>query len=184
MLQPVFDFIEKFATDFNWKRVVIIVSIIFITVVCFYLYEDLTATYELKKYERTVAILQDLESLDKSTKDQEKVIDNILAGLGQVTREGSSGFQVPIFKNESLKLALFASAPWLLFTLAFVPSWARGDAESRNVVIGSLAFSIFVGVGGYLIPETWPSWVRFFGYGVVGNIILGVFLAIKGNESK
>lgn len=184
MLQPVFDFIEKFATDFNWRRVVIFISIIFFTVVCFYLYEDLTATYELKKYERTVSILKGLEGLEVSSPAEKRVVNNILAGLSGITSGESSGFQIDIFKNESLKLALLSSAPWLLFALVFFPGWLRGDKDSRNSVVGSLLFAAIIGGIGYSLPEDWPNWLRIFGYAVCFNLIVGTFLVKYGNRKK
>lgn len=151
---------------------------------CFYLYEDLTATYELKKYERAVLILKDLEGLEVSTPDAKRVVNNILVGLSEITSEKPSEFEIGIFKNESLKLALLSSAPWLLFTLVFLPSWLRGDQESKNVVLGSLVFSAIIGGIGYSLPETWPNWLRIFGYAICFNFIVGVFLVKYGNRKK
>jgi hypothetical protein len=39
MLQPVFDFIEKFATDFSWKRLIIVFSLVFIIGFVYFLFE-------------------------------------------------------------------------------------------------------------------------------------------------
>lgn len=184
MLQPVFDFIEKFSTDFNWRRVVIFVAIIFFTAICFYLYEDLTSTYELRKYERAVSILKDLEELTVSNSQQKLVVNNIFEGLETITNQASSGISIDVFKNENLKLAIISAAPWLLFTLIFIPSWLRGDRESGNVVLGSFVFSLIIGTVGYVLPVHWPNWVRIWGYAVFANLII-IFALIKyGNRNK
>jgi len=44
MIQPFFDFIEKFATDFSWRRLIILFSLIFILGFVYFLYQSPTAT--------------------------------------------------------------------------------------------------------------------------------------------
>jgi hypothetical protein len=39
MLQPFFDFVEKLATDFTWKRLVILISFVMLVGVALFLYE-------------------------------------------------------------------------------------------------------------------------------------------------
>jgi hypothetical protein len=55
MIQPFFDFMEKFATDFSWRRLIIFFTLIVIIGFLFFFYESQTFNNELTTYERTVA---------------------------------------------------------------------------------------------------------------------------------
>jgi hypothetical protein len=90
MLQPFFDFVEKFATDFSWKRLVISISLVLLVGAVFFLFESQTATYQLSKYERAVFILEKLESLSHSSDEEKKVIKNIYLGLTGITEPSAS----------------------------------------------------------------------------------------------
>lgn len=90
MLQPFFDFVEKFATDFTWKRLVILISLVMLVGVALFLYEAQTATTQLSKYERTVAIIEKLGALKSDNEEEKVVIKNIYSGLSAITNPTSN----------------------------------------------------------------------------------------------
>jgi len=77
MIQPFFDFIEKFATDFSWRRLIILFSLIFILGFVYFLYESQTATSQLSKYERSIEIIKQAELINPTDSNARKIITNI-----------------------------------------------------------------------------------------------------------
>ncbi len=184
MLQPVFDFIEKFATDFTWKRLVIFFGIVAVVAVVFFLYEVQTATSQLSKYERSVVVIEKLESLKLDNKESKVVATNIYTGLVNITKPNSSPATFKASLSTELKQALLASAPWLFFCLFFIPGYFRRDADAPSIVGATIALSIIVGSLGYFIPVEWGSW---FGFGVYPfgiNILIFILLMTFGNKVK
>ena len=182
MLQPFFDFIERFATDFSWKRLVIAISLVIVAATIFFLYESQTATNQLSKYERSVVILEKLESLKLDSNQSKKVTDNIYKGLKKITEPTTNPVSFTTKIPVELKQGLLAASPWLLFCLFFIPGYFKGKKENTSVVGGTLALSFIMGVGGYLIPIEWESWIAFGLYPFGVNLMILILLAWIGKK--
>lgn len=182
MLQPFFDFIEKFATDFSWKRLVIVVSLVILSLTVLYLYESQTAMFQLSKYERAVTILKNLESMKLESNQSKEVAENIYKGLSDVTKPSRSSAPLTATIPLELKQALVAASPWLLLCLFFIPGYFKGNEEVSNILGGSLLIGSIIGFGGYLMPIDWSSWITFGLYPFGSNIILFIILAWIGNK--
>ncbi len=182
MLQPVFDFIEKFSTDFTWKRLVIFMSLIVILIVIFLLYESQTATNQLSKYERSLSILKEVEILKFSDSESKEIKNNILKGLKTITNIENTSIYLGTKLSIELKQALLAASPWLLFCLFFIPAYLRKDTDASSIVGGTLALALIMGLGGYFIPPSWGSWIGFglFPFGI--NLLIFFILMHYGNR--
>ena len=64
MLKPVFDFIEKFITDFSLKRSLVVMAFILFITMSLFIFDSQTSTSQLSKYERSVKIIEKLESIE------------------------------------------------------------------------------------------------------------------------
>lgn len=184
MLQPVFDFIEKFATDFTWKRLVIAISFFTLFGIISFLYEAQTATSQLSKYERTVAIIENLESLKTDNCESKSVKENIYSGLTTITKPGSDPATLDTNISIELKQSLLASAPWVLFCLFYVPGYFRGDKNAPSTVGGTLTLALMLGAGGYFTPVEWSAWIRYGAYPIGLNILILYMLIWYGNRTK
>lgn len=183
MLQPIFDFVEKFATDFSWKRLIISISLVILIGLVFFLYEAQTSTYELSKYERTVVILEKINLLSQDSDQEKNVINNIYSGLTEITEPSS--YQTNLSANLPIEIrqALLAASPWLLFCLFFVPGYLKGNnSDAPSIVGGTLALAFIMGLGGYFIPQDWSAWIAFGLYPFGGNLLILVLLAWIGNR--
>jgi len=183
MLEPVFNFIEKLSTDFSWKRLVIIMGLVSLIGAVLFLYESQTATSQLSKYERTVKIIENLEKLKIDNQESKKIKENIYSGLADVTDPKSNlafDTTVPI----EIKQALLAAAPWLIFSLFFIPGYFKGNEDAPNIVGGTIALAFIVGIGGYFIPPSWGAWIGFGLYPFGINLLLFAFLMIHGNKTN
>lgn len=184
MLEPVFDFIEKFATDFTWKRLFIFVSLISLLGATFFIYEAQTAANQLNKYEKTINLLEKLNSLDLKDERAIDISKNIYSGLLSITKTGSDPATFNINISTEIKQAFLAASPWLLFCLFFIPAYLRKDEEAPSIVGGTMALAVIMGLGGYLIPVSWGAWVGFgiFPFGV--NLLILILLMWFGNRDK
>ncbi|WP_167631983.1 hypothetical protein [Mariprofundus ferrooxydans] len=182
MFQPFFDFVEKFATDFSWKRLVILVSLVILAGTVFFLYEAQTATYQLSKYERAVTVLEKLESLSPNSDEEKEVINNIYTGLTGITESSSNPATFSAHIPIELKQALLGASPWLLFCLFFVPGYFKGNEEAPSIVGGTLALAFIMGLGGYFIPVEWSSWIAFGLYPFGVNLLILILLIWFGNK--
>lgn len=180
MLQPIFDFVEKLASDFSWKKIVILVCLMFVISLSWFAYEAQTATNQLAKYERTVAKLEKLETLTLNDAKSKKVAENIYGGLDSVTK--ASEYQLSFINELSLEArqALLSASPWVLFTLFFIPGALRGDAQARNSIWALVFISLLMGGIGYFVPTKWGTWL----YPLGGNFLFLVVLAWFGNRIK
>lgn len=182
MLQPLFDFIEKFATDFTWKRLVIVISLVTLAGAILFLYEAQTATSQLTKYERAVNILKSIESLKPISKESEKVIINIYSGLSKITEPQLNPATFNTNVSSEVKQALLAAAPWLLFCLFFIPGYFKGNEGAPSIVGGTLALAFIMGIGGYFIPVKWGSWIGFGLYPFGANLLIFIMMMWYGNR--
>lgn len=182
MLQPLFDFVEKFATDFSWKRLVIFISLVLIVGAIFFLYEAQTATNQLSKYERTVVILEKLESLNRNNNEENEVIKNIYSGLTDITEPSMSPGNFTTSIPVEIKQALLGASPWLLFCLFFIPSYFKGNKDAPSIIGGTLLLAFFMGLGGYFIPTHWSPWIAFGIYPFGVNLLIFLLFAWLGNR--
>ncbi len=182
MLQPVFDFIEKFATDFTWKRLVILISLVTLIGAILFLYEAQTATTQLSKYERSVSIIEKLESINLETEESKRVASNIYSGLSQLTEPYSDPATFSASISMEMKQALLAAAPWLLFCLFFIPGYFKGNEDAPSIIGGTIGIAFIMGLGGYLIPVSWSSWVSYGLYPFGANLLLFMLLMWHGNK--
>jgi hypothetical protein len=172
----VFDWIEKFVTDFSWKRLVLLFLLILLVTAAFIIYESLTSSFQLAKYERTVQLLIDLEKLSETDDDVvEGIKDNISYGLYQTTSQVNIGMVLEAPNARRILQALVAASIWIIVVLATIPGTLRGEKKSRDLMLGCGVIGILVAVGAILIPPTWPRWFGFGLYPVLINVvILGV----------
>ena len=184
MLQPFFDFVEKFATDFTWKRLVILISLVIIVCVAFFLYEAQTATTQLSKYERTVAIIEKLVVLKPDNEESKIVIKNIYSGLSNITNPTSNPVAFSTKLSIELKQALLAATPWFLLCLFFIPSYFKGNKDATSVIGGTVFLAFIMGMGGYFIPIEWGAWIGFGLYPVGSNLLIFILLMWYGNRKE
>lgn len=183
MLEPIFNFIEKLASDFSWRKVVILVSLIFLVAISWLMYESQTSTNQLAKYERTVAILEKLEMLNLNDDRAKEVAKNIYHGLNSITK--NSGYQISFVNSLSLesRQALFAASPWIIVMLFYIPGMVRGETEAKNSVWALIFLSLLIGGVGYFIPVNWGILM----YPLLGNFLFLCLIAAIGvrlNKNK
>jgi hypothetical protein len=183
MFQPFFDFIEKFATDFSWRRLIIFFSLTIIVGFIYFMFELQTATSQLSKYERTIAILEKTQTIKSDNEQIIHVVENIHKGLGEITAKNPTELGVEISISKEFKQALVAGALWGLMSLFFIPALIKKTRDDALSIVGGCLFlACATGLGGYFLPTNWSGWIVFGLYPVGVNLLLFVFFAYLGNK--
>lgn len=184
MFQPFFDFIEKFATDFSWRRLIILFSLTILIGFVYFMFELQTASSQLSKYERTIAILEKTQTIKAENEQVKHVLENIHKGLGEITAKNPTELGINVSVSREFKQALAGGALWALMALFFIPSLIKKTRDDAASVIGGCLFLAFaIGLGGYFLPITWSGWIVFGLYPVGVNLLLFLFFAKLGNKS-
>lgn len=179
-MQALIDFLVGVFHDFTWKRLLGIVFLLMFVALAVLIYGAQTGTVELSKYERAISILERLDHVEVSGKQEEAIVSNILDGLVEITQLSKNSW----IDNFSLSLrgsnAMLAASPWLLLAAFFLVSVLRGKNDSGAGFFGSFVFAIGMGIGGYFIPIDWPRWI----FPVLVNLALLIALIWYGNRTK
>ena len=178
MLQPIFEFIEKLATEFSWKKIVILIFVVFGFSLLWFAYEAQTSANQLTKYERSVAIIEKLEALSLIDPKSQKIAENVYQGLEAVTK--ANEYQLSLIRDSSLEArqALLSAIPWIIFMLFYIPGALRGETEARNTIYALLFLSLLIGGIGYFVPIKWGTWM----YPLGANFLFLLILAWYGNR--
>jgi len=183
MFQPLVDVMEKFITDFSWKRIIILLGFLSLVIFAFIFYEAQTSTSQLSKYERTVVLLEKLDVLNQNNSYSKNIVKKIYIGLENINNPISNTLTFSLNLPREIKQVLLASIPWVLFSIVFLPGFIRGDEESRNIFGGLLVILFLVGFGGYVIPASWGSIIGYILYPLIINFLIFVFLIRHGKNT-
>ena len=148
MLQPVFDFIDKLSTDFSWKKVVVLAALLTIAIFFLFAYETQTNTSQLSKYERSIAILEKLESIKLESTEAKNIKKNLYHGLSKINNSESSTFNMPGIElgiSYELEQSLYTAAPLLLLSFLFLIEGKGGSSR----VLGGIFLAFLMGGIGY-----------------------------------
>jgi predicted PurR-regulated permease PerM len=184
MLEPVFQFLEKFVTDFSWKRLALFLSFLSLIVFVVVAYEWYTSSYELTKYQTAVAILKELEPLVKSgSMEISEPAKHISSNILEAVQNRGIANAVELTFSPRTSQAIFAGLPWLLFLFLFVPSLIKKEKEDvYNGIIGCVFFGFIAAGIAALVPTDWSNWLR-YGLPHAVTLILLAVAAYFGNKS-
>ena len=184
MLEPLFQFIEKFVTDFSWKRLTIFFSFLGLLVITFILYEWQTASNELNRYERATNILLKIEPLlNSNNSDMVAISKELVTNLRLVVKQKDIFSNIELSVNPIISQVFLGLLPWIIMFIIIIPSEIDKDkSEASNMIGGFFVIIFFIGLLISFIPTEWSNWLR---YGAVQlfNFILIILLAWFGNKS-
>ena len=141
MLEPVFQFIEKFVTDFSWRRLTIVFSFLSIIAASFFLYEWQTSTNELARYERSTQVLKELNTLISSENGEISESAKIInSRIQEVVRKDDITSKLELAVSPEFAQIFFAILPWLLIALILIPSAFKNKDEPLNMLLGFIMF--------------------------------------------
>jgi hypothetical protein len=173
MLKPVFDIFDKLFLDFSWRRLASLCVFLIVVVSGLAVFESLTSHFQLKKIDKQVKILTQLNdiSVDKGADEiYHKAKSALLEDLNETTE---SHISFPAFSPRATQ-ALIWFFPWALFGLIYIPDIRRGDSDGWTAVIGVLVLGFLAAIIGYFLPLTWHAGLR---YGVILPLFVVILIA-------
>lgn len=183
MLQPIFDFIEKFSTDFSWRRLGTVISVFLLFGLLYFIYESQTNSIQLGKYERATDVLINLQGIETPSVEEQLVINQIISGLESITYDYASKSGSTLSIKKEIRQAFFGGIIWLILTIAYLPSvFNKNKDGNASAVAGCIILAVATGTIGYFLPITWSDWIIFGLYPIGFNITLLLFFAYYGNK--
>lgn len=179
MLQPVFDFIEQFATDFTWKRLVISLVQLLQLQLYFFFMKHKQQQISCQNMSVQLLLLKNWSLLNQIIKN----LNQLLPIFTQDQRRLLSLIQASL-STESKQALLASAARWLFFCLFFILGYFRQDTDAPSIVGASIAVAIIVGSLGYFIPVEWGPWIGFGIYPFGINFLIFASLMWYGNKSE
>ena len=185
MLEPIFQFAEKFITDFSWRRLTIFFSLIGLIALSLILYEWQTATTELTRYERSTTLLEKLDVLvSSSNKETVELSKLLIRNLNDVVKKENLASKLEVSTSPELAQSFFAILPWILFFLLYLPSSIKNDKkDTHNTITGFILIVSIIGLVAYFIPSDWNKWIRYGGIQLI-NLFLFIFFAYIGQKKN
>lgn len=177
-MQPIFDFLEKFITDFNWKRVSLLIFLIISVIITYFLYEQ-TYLSQISKIEKVTLILKDLENI-KITKENESIISSIYIKIEYILNSDRTFFDFfnKINLSEEIINAIYNSLVWIILLVIFIPIVMK-KKEDLAVIWGLIGISTITGIIGYFLPNE-----NFLVYAIISNISVFVILFFFSKLNK
>lgn len=184
MLQPIFDFLDTLSTDFTWKRALVITCMLALTALTLFAYELNTSTSQLSKYERSISILEKLESIELKSTEAKEIKKSIYLGLNEIN---SPTPDIVIFKDFDLDLsieskqALLTACPWILLSLIFLIR-IRHDG---NAFLGCISVALLMAGFGYVAAVGFsPSQNSIHIPAAVNIIMITIVLIIQSRKKS
>ena len=186
MLDFAFQFFDKLATDFTKRRIVLLIVMIAMVIGSVFIYESYTSNWRLKKLERATNLLIQLQSInDKQELHNDnnlRITYNIIRqNLEDIIKTSTTTPQIPPIYWR----VLMGAAPWLLFSLLFIPNIRRGESGAFAGVIGAIFTGCIFGGAAILLPESLGAAFHYVIY-PIGHfiIVMLIVLAIQARRKK
>ncbi|OFV97203.1 MAG: hypothetical protein A3H94_01935 [Acidobacteria bacterium RIFCSPLOWO2_02_FULL_60_20] len=181
MLEPIVEFFEKLITDFSWKRLWFVLTILVALLLGFWVYESYTAQFRLARIEKEVALLERLSKLLDGTdglgnEPLKRTFDALTAELEGIVRGSEAGDVL----TSGMKKAIASALPWLILAILLLLS---PGAFTKQVFLGMAVMAIpFIYLGARL-PDFEASWINYWAY-PIGHITLIVVVILLWQRRK
>lgn len=176
MFEPVFQSFEKLISEFSWRRLVFLLSLLILAGICVWLWENNTGQMRLTRIERTIAILGAMKDLqDHQVIKSDPTLQNTLAAVKEDLREFTERkSEVPVL-GTAWRKAIAGGAPWLLFALLFLPALKTGKQDELNGLLGCVILVVVFGAIGAWLPDFPYAWMNYIGYPIANFILVIAF---------
>lgn len=185
--------LESLFTEFNYRKLLFWVFILFIIVATLITFENLTGYAYFSRMERKVAILKSLNDLAKddisSKPELNSIYQDTISELKSYKVETFSlsgffsgfGIVIPQIPSEFWK---FISGGFLGFMVAIagLVDKRKGNEKWGSTFMGGLVFGILFGIIGAVIPTIYNVWVNHIGFPIIQ--IAGILLFSRISTKK
>jgi len=158
MIESIVDYLEKFVTQFSWRRSIITLLTIFGICFFFWLFDQYTGYFKLRQYEKSVEILEKLASLsnDNDIKNNKELL-SIYNGLIRNLDEFNNKRYFDIYFSKGL-IWIFTIkilpvyAPWVIILFIHYLSPKKKKINYKIFLFGIFFIASLLALIGYFIP--------------------------------
>jgi cell division protein FtsL len=190
-MKEIVEAVLKFLCEFTFRRFFAVVILLIIGTLAIVGYEHYTGNFEIKKLERTVALLKTLNYLKKEKIEEspklKKVYNQAIANTEQLLIKKTFVLIPELPKSSGVqfwKKILASIWFWLIMTVFMIPGAIKNWKEDGNALLGMAVFAILSGLVGLLIPAWWWPWLHAAIYPLIQIVALIVFIVIIAIKSK
>jgi hypothetical protein len=182
-LEGVFGFLDRLATQFTWRRLVILLLVFSMVFLAFWIWESYTATFRLVRMERELRLVEEIVALAGDPglqRDQElvRVVDHLRAQLATLVVGDRAA--TPI--GPSLFKPLTAALPWIFVGVVMLTG-RRKRGVAPSTFLGLLVLAVPYIILGTLLPSCEQAWINYWLY-PWGSLLLTVFLIRLAQQAK
>lgn len=151
MIDPIVQFIEKLITQFSWRRLILVLIILFISVGSLVWFETYTGHFRFNKIENEIKLLDQLTDLSKKIKQENN--DSLTNIFKTITHDFEMHINQPdisrlITIHPALLKAIATSIPWALLLLLLILT----RTTQKEAFFGTIAVAIIFIIIGIALP--------------------------------
>jgi len=184
--------LESLFLEFNFRRLLFWVFVVFAVVTGFTVFENLTGYAYFSRMEKKVAILKSLNELAQDEISTKPELNSIYQ---DVTSELES-YQIKPLSFSGILSGLGPTAPQIpaefgkfisggllgfMVAIAGLVDRKKGGEKWRSTFLGGLVFGILMGLIGIVIPTIYNLWINYIGFPVIQ---IGVILLFSRKTAK
>lgn len=175
MIDAIIQFFERLITQFSWRRLLFVLTILFIFISALVAYETYTSHFRFNKIDQETKLLNQLTELSKKIKEQngERLTNIFKAILQDLEMHVNYGYPAFILHPVLLK-AMAAAFPWVLMLLLFLFT----GKTPKQTYAGTILFAIPFIIIGICLPNFPRSWINYllYPFGHFALILMAVMI--------
>ena len=177
----VFPFLEKLVTDFNIRRLIVVLTLISLVLGGIVFFESYTGHFRLSRLAASTEVLEQLSNLEASTEDakleslsksKQAISEDLRAFVSRETR----AFQLPRWAMKAGAMGI----PWLVVLLLMI---ASGGITAKETIIGVSIIAVPLMIISVYLPDFPQAWINYCLIPLASCFLVVVPLAIYGNKT-
>jgi uncharacterized membrane protein len=185
MLDPLFSFFERLVSDFSWRRLLLVASLLALVLGALYVFETQSGYFTLQRIDREIALLERLSNLSQSEtvatdKDLAAIFLNLKTRLAASSMPDTETTEL----SEAVKKSLAATIAWVAFAMILFFARAKGTTGTFGATLfGIVILALpFIALAAFL-PTFEAQWINFFLY-PVGHVVLLALMVAAWHKRK
>lgn len=190
MLEPIVAFFERLISDFSWRRLLFVLTLVGVTIAGLWMYETYTASFRLARMEKEISLLERLAALsERAPISKDPALRSVYTGLqGKLSSGAASSESLAVF-SPAAKKSLAAASAWFLLALLVFLAGRSGTAASGftgATAVGMVIFATPFVVLAAFLPTFEASWINYLLYpiGHVAVVVAVVLLWQRRRQSR
>ena len=176
------EFFERIITDFTWRRIGVIITLLALVVSVFIVFEFYTQSFRLTRLDRQVSLLERmLEVQDQIAKTNDEALKKTFKSLSFELRHLVQGSSYTIPLPPRVIKALYFLLPWGVLAFLIVIAGRSRDTDTVSAVLGITVVAIPLMFVGAYIPDSGQDWIDYYliPWSLTGIVIALVMLIGK-----